>query len=268
MELDPAIREYYDRGTESQRLAGGFPSGPLELARTKEIVARYLPARRVSVLDVGGGPGTYAAWLAGLGHTVRVVDPIPLHVEQARAAHSTLQADVGDARDLDEEDDSMDVVLLLGPLYHLIDRTDRLSALREARRVLRAGGLLFAAGISRFAALLDLLVRVDALHEPTVFSVVEDAVRTGVFRGTDAGFFTTAYFHRPFELRQEVADAGFGDCEVLQVEGPGFLVPDFERRWDDPDRREALLRVARLVETEPEMLGAASHLLAVAYAPV
>jgi SAM-dependent methyltransferase len=266
-ELDPAIRAYYERGEEADRLRGGFPSGPLELERTRELILRWLPPGPLHVLDVGGAAGIHASWLAELGHEVRLLDPVPLHVEQAAAAHPRLVAELGDARALAAGDGSCDVVLLLGPLYHLLDPGDRQLALREAHRVLRPGGRLFAAGISRASALLDLLVRLDRLHEPGRLEVVAEAVRTGEFRGSQHGMFTDAYFHRPSELRREVAGAGFADAEVLNVEGPGFLVPDFERRWADPHRRRALLDAARLVESDPEMLGTAGHLLAVARRP-
>jgi 2-polyprenyl-3-methyl-5-hydroxy-6-metoxy-1,4-benzoquinol methylase len=81
-ELDPKIRAYYDRGDEASRLSGGFPSGPLELERRKEIISRYLPPPPVRILDVGGGPGVYAAWLATRGDTVHLIDPVPLHVHK------------------------------------------------------------------------------------------------------------------------------------------------------------------------------------------
>jgi SAM-dependent methyltransferase len=259
--LPPEIRAYYDDGREAERLAGGSPSGPLELARTQELILRHLPVAEQEVLDVGGGPGVYARWLAGLGHAVHLVDAVPLHVEQARAAG--VDADTGDARALDRPSSSVDVVLLLGPLYHLVDGADRLQALAEARRVLRPDGLVFVAAISRFAALVDLLVRLDRLHEPDVFAVVADAVTTGVFRGSVGGLFTTAYFHRPSELRDEARDAGFTTVGLFNVEGPGFAVHDVADRWSDPARREALLAAARLVEDDPDMLAAASHLLLV-----
>jgi len=265
MELDPAIRTYYERGEEADRLVGGFPSGPLELERTKEIIGRYLWTESLDVLDVGGGPGAYAAWLASLGHRVHLIDPIPLHVEQARAAHGDVSAELGDARSLEREDSSADLILLLGPLYHLIDREDRLGTLREAHRVLRPEGTLFAAGISRYAALLDLLLRLDRLHEPDVSRIVDHAVRTGVFGGPGReGLFTTSYFHLPRELRDEVLAAGFAKAHVLSVEGPGCWLPDFEERWSNPPRREAILAAARAVENDPEMLAASSHLLAIA----
>ncbi|HZU73468.1 MAG TPA: class I SAM-dependent methyltransferase [Acidimicrobiales bacterium] len=265
--LEPEILEYYQRGREAGRLAGEFPSGPLELARTQELILRHLPPAPLDVLDVGGGPGVYAAWLAERGYRVRLIDPVPLHVEQARATDRGVSADVGDARELAEPDASADAVLLMGPLYHLVDGHDRLQALAEARRVLRPGGLLVAAAISRWAALLDLLVRLDRLHEPEVADTVCSAVEDGVFRGHRPGLFTTAYMHRPGDLALEIERSGFPTPVIYNVEGPGFMVSDFGARWSDPDRRAALLRAARMVETEPELAGASSHLVAVSVLP-
>lgn len=265
--LEPEILEYYERGREAGRLAGEFPSGPLELARTQELIERHLPDGPLDVLDVGGGPGVYAAWLAEAGHRVCLVDPVALHVEQARERDPRVSARVGDAREIDAADSSADVVLLLGPLYHLVAEADRLRALSEARRVLRPGGWVFAAAISRWAALLDLLVRLDRLHEPEVAETVGAALGGGVFRGHQPGLFTTAYLHRPAELRAELVRAGFPGPVVYNVEGPGFLIADFPERWADPARREALLTAARWVETEDDLLGASSHLLAVAHKP-
>jgi len=102
---------------------------------------------------------------------------------------------------------------------------------------------------------LDLLVRVDVLHEPAVGDLVEEAIETGVHRGWEHGLFTTAYFHRPGDLAAEVADAGFPPPELFNVEGPGFVLADLATRWNDPPRREAILRAARLVEGEASMLG-------------
>ncbi|HMC81134.1 MAG TPA: class I SAM-dependent methyltransferase, partial [Acidimicrobiia bacterium] len=199
-ELDETVRRYYERGREVDRLKGGLRTGPLEFARTTRLLERFLPLAPLDILDVGGGPGAYAAWLCERGHRVHVVDPIPLHVEQAEATHPGVTGEVGDARDLRQESGSVDVVLLLGPLYHLVERADRLRALGEARRVLRPGGVLVAAAISRFAGLLDLLVA-ERLHEPDVQPLVAAALESGAFLGSGDGLFTTAYFHLPRDLR-------------------------------------------------------------------
>jgi len=265
-ELDESVRRYYERGREVDRLTGELRTGPLEFARTTRLLERFLPPAPLDILDVGGGPGAYAAWLSDRGHRVHVIDPIPLHVDQARAAHPGVTAEVGDARDLRQGTSTADAILLLGPLYHLVERSDRLRALDEARRVLRPGGALVAAAISRFAGLLDLLAG-ELLHEPDIRHLVAEALESGAFLGSADGLFTTAYFHLPRDLRAEVTEAGFSDVQILNVEGPGFLMADFERRWADPVQRETMLWAAEVVESEPEMLAASSHLLAVARSP-
>jgi ubiquinone/menaquinone biosynthesis C-methylase UbiE len=263
-DLDPDVRAYYERGYEIDRFSLKYPSGPLEFERTKELLARFLPSPPLGILDVGGGPGAYAAWLADRGYTVHLVDPVALHVEQARAAHTKITAEIGDARQLSQSGASVDAVLLFGPLYHLVDRPDRIRALAEARRVLRPGGWLFAAAISRYAALLDLLVRAGRLYEPGVLPVVRESVNTGVFHGTHNDLFTTAYFHSPAGLGAEITEAGFQLRAVLGIEGPGFMLRDFEAVWTDPSKRDAIMETARLLEDRPEMLAVSAHLLAVA----
>jgi ubiquinone/menaquinone biosynthesis C-methylase UbiE len=161
---DPAASQHYNAGIERDRLLpGGEPR--LELARTLELLERYLPPPPAAVLDVGGGPGVYASRLARDGYRVTLIDVLPLHVEQA-AALSADQPDapfatsVGDARQLEANHESADAVLLLGPLYHLTEREHRLRALREARRVLRVGGVVIGAAISRRRSRIARPVRV------------------------------------------------------------------------------------------------------------
>src|SRR4051794_13680018 len=120
---DPEVVAHYNAGREEDRLTA--EGAPLELVRTQEILLRYLPPPPAVVLDVGGGPGVYAFWIAERGYTVHLMDPVPLHLEQARAragnSASTALATIslGDARRLEFEIGSADAVLLLGPLYHL-----------------------------------------------------------------------------------------------------------------------------------------------------
>jgi SAM-dependent methyltransferase len=245
----------------------------LERVRTWEQLGRYLPSPPTVVLDVGGAAGVYALPLAAQGYEVHLVDPVALHVRQALRASARQPAaplagaTVGDARRLEWPDDSVDAVLLLGPLYHLTDRGDRLRALAEARRVLRPGGIVVAAAISRFASTLDGLLR-GHLDEPGFEAIVEGDLRDGQHRNP-AGrpeWFTTAYFHLPEELGPEVTEAGLRLEAVLAVEGPAWMLPDIEQRLADPDPRERVLAAIRRVETEPSLLGASAHLLAVAAA--
>jgi SAM-dependent methyltransferase len=116
------------RTTSGARNATGWPRaadrGLLEFTRTTEIVLRRLPAAPALVADIGGGPGRYALWLAGLGYQVEHRDLVPVHIGQLKEDADGLRGlhtAVGDARDLDLDDASVNAVLLLGPLYHLRD---------------------------------------------------------------------------------------------------------------------------------------------------
>jgi SAM-dependent methyltransferase len=261
-DIDPTVLEFYEQGREDFRLFDPVRhSGPLEFARTQELILRYLSESSSQVLDIGGGPGAYSRWLIELGHEVRLFDPVELHVEQARA--KGVPAEIGDARAVAATTESADAVLLLGPLYHLVDQSDRLQAWSEARRVLRKGGLIFAAALSRFAPFLDLVVRLDHFGEEAVSSVVEKSLKSGNFGDSSIGLFTTSYLHRPAELRAEAEAAGFRDVEIFNIEGPGFILNNFEERWTDPARRESLLSAIRLIEQDEDILGLASHLLVV-----
>jgi ubiquinone/menaquinone biosynthesis C-methylase UbiE len=266
-QLDAEIAGHYASVPEQQRL------GPwnLERVRTWELLGRHLPAPPAVVLDVGGAAGVYALPMAAQGYEVHLVDPLALHVEQALRASSEqpaaplANATVGDARQLAHPDASVDAALLLGPLYHLTNRVDRISALAEARRVLRPGGVLAAAAISRFASTCDGLLR-GYLDEPGFEAIVERDVRDGQHRNPTGRpeWFTTAYFHLPEELGQEVAEAGLRLHAVFAVEGPAWMLLDIQQRLADPTRRERVLAAIRRIETEPSLLGASSHLLAVA----
>jgi ubiquinone/menaquinone biosynthesis C-methylase UbiE len=237
-----------------------------------ELVERLLPAPPARLLDVGGGPGTYAGPLARRGYQVHLVDPVRLHVNQARQAAGSdpaaaFTAMVGDARELSEPDESQDAVLLFGPHYHLTDVAHRRQALSEAWRVLRPEGRLLAMAVCRFASLLDGLYE-GWLDDPEFRPIVDRDLVDGRHRNPDPvgrpEFFTTAYFHTPGGLREEIEQAGFTGLTVYGVEGPGWPL---RREWADPHRRGQILFAARSVETEPSLIGFSDHLIAAAARP-
>ncbi|GGR45686.1 class I SAM-dependent methyltransferase [Streptomyces netropsis] len=267
-DMDPRVITYYETHDQADRLL--IPAaGRLELLRTQELLRRHLPTAPARIIDVGGGPGTHARWLADDGHTVHLVDPIAKHLDQA-AEYAACTTELGDARALTAEDATYDCALLLGPLYHLAHREDRITALHEARRVVRPGGIIAAAAISRPALLLDYNT-LSSLTDPSIRDRLATRLRTGYLPEPDndpTGLFTAAYFHTSSELRAEVADAGLPLTALYGIEGPGWAVTkSIERHTGRSVAHTVLFDAtvdgARLSEAHPELIDMSAHMLAV-----
>jgi len=261
--LRPEVLDYYKRGGEHHRLTAG--AGRLEFLRTWDVLTRVLPPAPARVLDVGGATGVYAVPLAAAGYEVRVVDPVPDHVAHA-ATLPGVTAVLGDARALPADPGAADAVLLFGPLYHLLSRSDRVLAWREAAGATRPGGVVVGATISRFASLFDGLVN-DRFTDAAFRPLVEGALSDGMHRPSspERGWFTSAYFHHPDEPAAEATEAGMVVRQRVFVEGPLWMVgPQLDEILASAERTALLLEMLREIESEPTLLGASSHQLTVA----
>jgi SAM-dependent methyltransferase len=259
MSAEGRLRDYYETlSVEAERLSRR--EGQLEFERTIEIISRYLPGPPARIIDIGGGTGVYSTWLASLGYLVHLVDIVEAHIHAASRI-GTFSTSAGDARALAEVDATYHVALLLGPMYHLPDAADRLQALREARRVVREDGVVAVAYISRLAIPLDGYVK-GWIHRQRGLEGMQNAVRTG--HDPAGGFGAIAYFHLPSEIAAELQAAELVVEQILGVEGPGWVAPDFDDRWNDPDGRRVLLETARTCEASPDLLGLSAHILAIA----
>ncbi len=262
MEIDPRVRRRYELVDEDDRLSQpGL--GDLVRLRSWDIFDRLLPERG-RIADIGGGPGTHAAYLARSGHDVVLIDPVPRHVEAATARSASqpqapFRVEEAEARNLPLADRSVDAALLMGPLYHLMERDERLAALKEVARVLRPGGRILAEVITRYAWVVDATLK-GLLTAPDTWEDFDWILRTGQSKDpqrlADGSFW--AYFHRPDELVTELELAGFSDIQLLSVEGFAWLLGDLPQRMTDP---ADLLRAIRLTESEPSMLGASAHVI-------
>lgn len=269
--VNAEILAYYEHGLERDRLVSGRRR--IEFLRIWDLLERFLPPAPATVADVGGGAGAYAIPLASAGYQVHLIDPVPLHAEQAAVASQEAGVPlagitVGDARDLPVADGSADAVLLLGPLYHLTSREDRLTALREARRILRPGGIVVAKALSRFYPAFEEL----ASGTPASPEELADTARflaDGQHRnpGGDPANFTTSYFHRPQELAEEVNDAGLELLRLVAASGSVKLFHELPQLMETSEGRHHVLSVLRLLEAEPSLLGISQNFVAIAERP-
>ncbi len=260
------IRSHYDRHSEAERFSAA--RGKLEFERSKAILSRHLSPTALSILDVGGGTGAYSFWLATLGHRVSFIDLSDEQVATVAARDAQVTARLasiaqGTALDLRFPEKSFDVVLAMGPLYHL-PPSERLVALGEMRRVLRDEGFIACAYISRFAALMDGYKK-GLIYDPAYVPLALGDIERGVHDSPDDDrYFTLAYMHRPEEIVPELERAGFCTRELCAVEGFFQTYPHLERFVEDPESFSQLLKHAELVEKEPSLMGASAHLLAIA----
>jgi SAM-dependent methyltransferase len=265
--LEQQILQYYESGQEADRLESPFSRW--EKLRTLDLLDRFLPRAPALILDVGGAAGAYAFPLATKDYVVDLIDPVPLHVEQAKQRAAMDQRvprsfQVGDARAIRCEDGAADAVLFFGPLYHLTDSNERLKAICEARRVLRTGGVLLAVAISRFASALDGIGR-GLISDPSFVQILDQDLRTGQHRNETGNldYFTTAFFHHPDELRMELIEGGFPAPRLCAIEGPLWTVPESATA----EQQEGLMATMRKLENEVTLIGASAHIMGIATKP-
>jgi len=242
-----------------------------EFAVTARVLAEHLPPPPAQILDVGSGPGRYALHLTRLGYRVVLLDlsrkSLDLALEMATREGIYLPPPVqGDATALPEDyAGQFDAVLLMGPLYHLLDAADRLAAVREAYRVLRPGGLVFAAFITRFAPLRDV-----AIHSPQWIIDNPERFRQLLEEGLNPAYessgFPDSYFARPEEIAPLMAAGGFQMLDLLGLEG---IIAGHEETVNalEGEAWAAWLALNYRLGREPALYAAADHLLYVGARP-
>jgi S-adenosylmethionine-dependent methyltransferase len=256
------IAAYYNSDPEREHIR--LEQHQLEYDLTWRYLDRYLPAHG-SILEIGAGTGRYTLELARRGYEITAVDMSAALIEECRkwiadeGLEKQVRLVVADARDLSSlGGEKYDVVLLMGPLYHLVVEADRNAALKQVVARLRKGGLIFSAFISRFGILGDLIKNDPALIErqAEVRSVLEkgkspDDYPRGGFRG---------YFTQICEIAPLHEALGFETLKVAGVE-PAISADDESYNKLEGTQRQLWLDLLYEISTEESILGASRHLL-------
>ncbi len=276
--IDATVLAGYNAGIERNRLREGI--GLIEFERTKEILLEKLPPPPAVIYDIGGAYGEYAWWLALRGYEVHLFDlsetNIAMSAELAVEYPGTRLASamVCDARAIPRPEASADAVLLMGPLYSITEYGERILAIRESRRLLKPGGLLFSAALTPYSVLVSRLAvyhendtpKRRELDDPAVMAIIERALADGCYINPEkkiANGIGSSHLHTAKALREELLAGGFGMTTVHGVMGGAWLAPNIHELMLNESTRRTLMKTVRLLDTHEEIIGLSGHLLAV-----
>jgi S-adenosylmethionine-dependent methyltransferase len=256
------IAGYYNSDPERERCR--LERHQLERDLTWRYLNQYLPADG-TILEVGAATGRYTVELARRGYALTAVDLSVGLLDQCRKAiaeeglEKQVRFLVADARDLSQvQEAEFDAVLLMGPLYHLIEEADRKAVVQQACTRLRQGGILFSAFISRLGIQGELLKELSSWIEDqaNVRSLLETGKRPddyprGGFRG---------YFARPCEIAPLHETFGFETLALAGVE-PAISADDESYNRLQGTQRRLWLDLFYEMSTDLSIIGASRHLL-------
>lgn len=224
----------------------------------------YIPREAQDIIDIGGGPGRYSLYLAGKGHRVTLFDLSQHHIDVAKLKAKEQGVELagyikGNVLDMDGlHDKTYDVVLLMGPLYHLTNEADRRNALSEALKLLKKDGILIASFISKSAPIMDYLAHLQ-------YEISEDEEKELLYYLTngenkDKGGFTTAYFTDVEEAQNIMADFNLKQMVFAGVENALAtreteicnLPKEYYDRW---------MNIAYTLSQDKYLLNASNHYL-------
>ncbi|MFH0761001.1 MAG: class I SAM-dependent methyltransferase [Bacteroidota bacterium] len=262
--ISPQLDAFYNQSSEEDRLLIGL--GPLEFERNKELIQRFLPVSPGTIVDVGGGTGKYSEWLAEMGHDVRMIDPLQKHVSLAQKRSKKLshpfQVLLGESRHLEIPDNTADLVILHGPLYHLQQRKERIRAILEAKRITKLTGVILGFAISYTASTLVALMQ-GLIHDQKILDMCLSELTSGKHEAPEnmPGILAEAWYHRPEELRSEFEEANLINLEMMAVEGIIWLDKNWFTSRADQEKFKNLLNIAKLTEKDPNLISFSPHMM-------
>ncbi|NAW50269.1 methyltransferase domain-containing protein [Elizabethkingia argentiflava] len=260
--IQKGIDDFYSKTSEETRLQIGL--GPLEFERNKNLISRFISQKPSIVLDVGGGPGIYSEWMAKNGHTVYLVEPVLKHIKQAqkRAKKAKFECIQGEAGNLKFENNFADIVILHGPLYHLQDEKKRNDCLKEARRVLKPGGILLGFAINYTASTIVALIQ-GVIGHSEFFSMCREELTSGIHDAPKnmPGILSHGYYYKQEDLIKEVEECSFEFLDIFAVEGFIWLDKNYFESQSNPSKQKILMELLKITENDKNLISFSPHMM-------
>lgn len=251
---EKALINYYNKFCEDKRLLSRH--GQVEFCVTMEYIKKYLGnLAGAKVLDVGAGTGRYSFALLDMGADVTAVELVNYNLGILRSKGRGVTAYQGDARNLKRfKNETFDMVLLFGPLYHLFGEADKLQALTEAKRVLKAGGVLMVSYL-----MADYAIITHGFRDGNILKSLDTGKIDGDFNinNSDTDLYDYVRIEDIDTLKDKIE---MERLEIISQDGASDYIRGTLNKMSDAEF-EVFIKYQLAMSARKELLGASSHVL-------
>ena len=262
--ISKELEDFYNKASEETRLEKGM--GIFEFERIKELIQQHISKPNSTIIDVGGGTGKYSEWLAKNGHKVQLIEPVLKHIKladkRAKKLKNPFSVTKGIAQKLPYQNESADLVILHGPLYHLQKKEDRIAAILEAKRVLKKDGIILGFAINATASTVVGLMN-GMIHANSFFEMCKQELTTGIHNAPkDFPFLLAdAYYHKPQQLKEEFLEQDLMFINLFAVEGMIWLDNEYFANMLDKKKSKTLKALQKITQNDEYLLPFSPHMM-------
>lgn len=261
MKIQSEIEKYYNKFNEDKRLRSRH--GQVEYRTTMKYIHHYLELLcdglpeaekgRIRILDIGAGTGAYSIPLAEEGYSVTAVELVRYNLGILKQKSSLVEAYQGNAMKLSRfPDESFDMTLLFGPMYHLFTEEDQLKALSEAKRVTKKGGFILVAYVMNEYAVITYAFKEGHIKECLDKGMLTEDYRT-VSEEKDL-----YHYVRTEDIESLNEKTGLSRVKLIAADGPSDYIRPVLNSMDDPTFEEFIKYHLSTCERQ-DTIGASSH---------
>ncbi|MCR5546640.1 MAG: methyltransferase domain-containing protein [Lachnospiraceae bacterium] len=253
------LEEHYNKFFEEKRLNSRH--GQVEYRLTMKYILRELKRieeegkhpSEIRIADIGAGTGRYAIPLSEMGYQVTAVEPVQHNLGVMKAKKSDVICMKGNALKLKKlESDSFDLVLMLGPMYHLFTMDDKKKAMSEAKRIVRKNGVVFVAYLMNEYGVLTYGFKERHILE------VEEAGRLDENFSCSSKEEDLYDYVRIEKINELMETSGMKRKLLFTPDGPADYMRPFLNKLSEEEFEEFVRYVASICERQ-ELIGAAAH---------
>jgi len=246
------LEEYYNKFNEDKRLTRRH--GVIEYITSMKYIHQFLEEKQnAKIIDIGAGTGRYSVALAEEGYDVTAVELCNSNLGKLKAKRSTVKAFKGTATNLKKfQDDTYDITILFGPMYHLLTHEEKLQALKEAKRVTKKGGIIFVAYIMNEYSILTY-----GFKEKHVKECVEQGRFSEDFKCVPGEQDLYDYV-RMEEINELNEEAGLRRIKIISADGPANYMRQTLNSLDD-EEFELFIQYHLATCERQDLMGAAAH---------